>query len=127
MKTYTCDHCGLFIYKSDNIYEPNIMWCRPCINQDHKLLDDAGIKYSTIEPQFFWVSQGALDLLKLIPKITQRNLFDYLSPEEPEEETVEEVKVEKKPCARAYYGLQDCTCGTCPPRRYMINKNPFGY
>ena len=119
MATYTCDHCGLFIYQADNIFEPNIMWCRPCITEDFELINNFGLVYDTVEPQFFWVCEQSIRDISSIPKLKNKILFEYLPPEKVEKEAL--------PCKRAYYGLEDCTCGRCPPRRRVKNTNPFGY
>ena len=123
MRKYTCDHCDLFVFESDKVVEPNIMWCRTCIGQDYELIDLQHLIWGRDEPQYFWITQYAIDRLKTIPKLKNSILFEFLPPEAP----IKEIVKEAMPCKRAYYGLENCTCGDCPPRRYVKNTNPFGY
>lgn len=126
MGLLTCDHCGVYTC-DDEDYTTCLMWCGPCIVKDHAMIDGLGfIHDGGRKPHFRWFTAGAKRAIGELPKLwVAQPPVDFLAAGK---KMAEEPWVpETKPCSRKYYGLPDCTCGTCPPKRRTINTNPFRY
>lgn len=124
MATLTCDHCGNFT--ANNEYGAVIMWCGLCIEEDYHLIDDVGLIHNGGKKAFFWSHKTSKDLLQTIPKKWKAQPpIDFKAVGEKLAEAT--WVPETKPCSRKYYGLPECTCGTCPPKRRPTNTNPFRY
>ncbi len=122
MSTMECDHC----YKEVIGNNGYVAWCRECINNDWRLLDNLGIQLphgasrSQYNNQaFYWIaSNHVATLVKSIPKITKKSLSvsvpdveeicEALFQRDRESEKVASANL----CKRDYYGIQ-CACPGC--------------
>lgn len=125
MSTLTCDHCGE--YTCEYTEARAIMWCEMCLLEDRALLDAISRVHNAGEGNhFIWVMPESIRLIGKLPKKWKAQPpIDFSAIEEKLSKVT--FVPETKPCSRKYYGLSECTCGKCPPKRYTINTNPFKY
>jgi hypothetical protein len=127
MSVLTCDHCGEYTCDSSEDKESCLMWCSSCIKEDQAMIDALGFIHNRGDDKkhFCWYTLRARTEIGALPKKWKMQPpIDFLN-----------VKIEDKPfapvipnpCSRKYYGLPECTCGMCPPKRHQINTNPFRY
>lgn len=121
MAILICDHCGNYTCNYDTTNA--IMWCGPCITADYRLIDEHQLIHNAGDDlHFIWINAKSIQLLKTVPKRKAP-----INVPLPTTIVGKPFDSEKKPCSRAYYGMLDCTCGKCPPKRHPINTNPFRY